>query len=298
MKTLFLLLFLVPMSLLAQTDTTLLPPLATFRADTLKPIEIREYPYTYTTHSTSTTNGHRYTSSTTHTGLGRIYSYDGIDVDRPVSTLSPVILALNNPDANQELTIMAEINDRRATNVGIGLTLSIGGLVMMFVGAAQAADYQKALNAQRQSYYAQPSYSTVTSTKPVYVSCSAWYGSLDPKTGITNYTCATDPRITSTNPGAGSYPVPGSAVTSTNTVYTPHTTPPTSVDKPDGKGLIIAGTIGLTLGLVVAVLGNDGIDHFHRAVQYYNRALSRNISWRLEPYSTYGGSGLTLRGRF
>ena len=298
MKALILPLLLVPFSVLAQTDTTLLPPLATFRADTLKPIDIREFPYTYTTHSSYTTNGHRHTSSSTHTGLGRIYNYDGIDVDKPVPTLTPVILALNNPDANQELAKLGEINDRRATNLGVGLTLSVGGLIMMIVGAAQAADYQKALNAQRQTYYAQPAYSTVTTTTPVYVSCSSWSGTTDPKTGVTNYTCITDPRITSTNPGIGPYPVPGSATTSTNTVYTPHNSPPASVNMSDGKGLLITGTIGMTFGLVVACLGGDGIDHFHRAVQFYNRALSRRVSWRLEPYSGFGQSGLTLRGRF
>ncbi|MBC8152613.1 MAG: hypothetical protein H7Z72_06855, partial [Bacteroidetes bacterium] len=115
-------------------------------------------------------------------------------------------------------------------------------------------------------------YSTVTTTQPVYVSCSIWTGIADPKTGVTLYTCATNRQIQSTNPGAGLYPVPGSAVTTTSTVYTPRDNPPTSVDLPDGAGLIVGGVVSMSVGLLIACLGNDGMDHFDRAVQFYNRA--------------------------
>lgn len=283
MKVLFLALLLTPLSVSAQTDTT-------FRvSDILKipqPILIRDQPYTYTI------------DESTQTATQRIYTFDGVDVNNPRQTLTPKIRTINDPDANRELLKMQEIQDRRQVNKSIGLTLSIGGFVMMCVGAVQASDYKAALDAQRDTYYGVPAYSTVTTTKPVYAECSIWTGTPDPKTGVTLYTCATNRLIQSTNPGIGPYPIPGSAVTTTTTVYTPRDNPPTSVNLPDGTGFIVGGVLSMSVGLLIACLGNDGIDHFDRAVHFYNRAVSRRISWRLQPYSAYGQSGLVLRGRF
>ncbi len=222
MKALVLLLFVVPLSVLAQTDTTLLPPLATFRADTLKPIDIREIPYHYTV------------KGSFRTGIIRIYSYDGIDVSKPDETLAPTILAIHNPDADQEIaTIRLGTRKQKTANAWL-IALESAGVTAIIVSAMQASAYKQAMN-----------------------------------TKISN-----------------NYTMPGKI---------------TTVDRPTGIGFGITGLGLMGSGLIVFLSSlnytNQG-DHFHRAVQFYNRALSRKISWRLEPYSLFGQSGLTLRGRF
>lgn len=278
---------MIPLSLSAQHDSTFKTTvkLADLQ-NTLQPIRIIESPGTYAEDGSMLTAPHR------------VYKHNGTEVSDPRRTLTPIVRAINDPDANRELREIEVVQNHRQTNLGIGLTLSIGGFVMVCAGAMQAAAYNKTLNAQRDSYYAVPAYSTVTTTKPVYVECSIWTGLTDPKTGVTLYTCATNRLIQSTNPGVGPYPIPGSAVTTTSTVYTPRDNPPTTVNLPNGKGLLTGGVVSLSVGLLVACLGTESIDHFYEAVRHYNRALSRKISWRLEPYSTYGHPGLTLRGRF
>ena len=220
MKTVLYMLILTPLSLLAQIDTTLLPPLATFRVDTLKPINIREIPYRYSI------------KGIVHTGISRIYSYDGVDVDKPATTLTPTILAIHDPDADQEIAnIQSDMQKQKTANAWL-IALESAGLTAMIVSIVQASAYKQAMDAKTRN----------------------------------NYT------------------MPGTA---------------TTVDQPTGVGFGITGVGLMGTGLVVFLAGHTaGIDHFHRAVQFYNRALSRRVSWRLEPYSGFGQSGLTLRGRF
>ena len=224
MKALFLLLLLVPLRISAQTDTTLLPPLATFRADTLKPIVMREVPYQY------------YVKGGSRTGFNRVYTYDGIDVDKPVETLTPTIRAVHDLDADRELEALAISLQKRNTAKTWLITLESAGFISLIVSAAQASAYKQGLNDKIKNYYHSP-------------------GSLS--------------------------------------------TPPTTVDQPNGDGFGFTGLGLMVLGLAVGLPNlSPRTDHFHRAVQYYNRALSHKVSWRLEPYSVYGQSGLTLRGWF
>lgn len=82
MKAFCVCLILAPLQLWGQSDS-LRPRVKPQSSSSLKPIEFREIPYLYTTHSSTNYHGRTTRSSSTHTGIRRIYSYDGIDVDNP-----------------------------------------------------------------------------------------------------------------------------------------------------------------------------------------------------------------------
>lgn len=155
MKTVALLLFLLPVLSQAQTDSlppqrSVIPPLPSTQA--LKPIEFREIPYLYTTSNTTYYRGHPNTSHTTNTGLQRIYTYDGIDVVDPERTLWPTLLAVNDPDVERLRIEFNGIVERRQTATVMGTLLMVPGLIMMTVGELQNQAYKKQAANQNTSF--------------------------------------------------------------------------------------------------------------------------------------------------
>lgn len=288
MKKLLLMLIISPVLVRAQSES-IIPGVAIPKpqADTLKPIEIREYPYTYGSRSYVTTS------------LARIYSYDGIDVQNPAKELWPRMLALNDPAVNQEYITYTAMRESRSTANVFGGIFMTGGLVALIIGSVQAHDYQQALSAKRQAWYTASS-RLVTTPAPATITktCSTWTGSSF-GSGPTQWRCATDPSITYT----GDYPPSSVQVPNPNSTptvgFAPQPPIPTSVDMPDGKGLVIGGFVSMMVGTIIVMAGPRGTDdHLHRAVQLYNRALQHKISWRLLPYGGYGVGGATLLGAF
>lgn len=287
MKQLLVLLLFGPLAGWAQSETVI-PGLALPKptADTLKPIEIREYPYTHGSRSYVTTS------------LARIYSYDGVDVQNPAQELWPRMRALNDPDVDREYQLYTSAVASRSTAGVFAGILTVGGLIAMIAGGVQARDYQQALNAKRQAWYTTPA-KIVTTPAPSTISktCSVWT-SLTSSAGTSRWVCATDPSITYTGdlpPLSVQVPNPNPLPT---TSFAPQPPIPTSVDMPTGKGLLYGGLTSMLVGTLLWCAGPNTGDHFHRAVQLYNRALSRKISWQLIPYSQFGMGGLTLLGTF
>ncbi|GAB4021779.1 hypothetical protein [Spirosoma koreense] len=297
MKTLFLPLLLISLPGLSQFENPESLSIPKPYGDTLKPIEFREIPYTYTTSSTSTYNGRSHTSYSTHSGLRRIYSYDGIDVENPEKELWRYLNALGDPDVEKQRLSFDDIVARKKTASSVGAALWVPGLIMFCVGVVQATEYKKALAEQQQQ---QPSYYTYT-TPPTttYVSkpCSSWIGTGD-GSGNYNWTCGSDPTLTYKGP----YPptevkIP---VTTPGQTQIGYTTPkPTTIDKPTGLGLGVAGVATMLVGFIVSYSA-PGNQHsaLLKAVQYYNRALKQKFSWEVRPYLHYGLSGMSLVGRF
>ncbi len=287
MKQLLALLLFCPLAGWAQSETVI-PGLALPKpqADTLKPIEIREYPYTYGNRSYVTTS------------LARIYSYDGVDVQNPAQELWPRMRALNDPDVNREYQLYASAVESRSTVHVFAGIFTVGGLIAMIAGGIQARDYQQALNAKRQAWYATPA-QIITTPAPATIAktCSIWTGSTD-ASGVTRWTCATDPSIKATGDSPPlSVQVPNPNQTST-TSFATQPPIPTSVDMPTGKGLLYGGLTSVLIGTILWYATPNTGDHLHRAVQLYNRALPRKISWQMLPYSRFGMGGFTLLGTF
>jgi hypothetical protein len=286
MKQLLALLLFCPLAGWSQSETVI-PGLALPKppADTLKPIEIREYPYTYGNRSYVTTS------------LARIYSYDGVDVQHPAQELWPRMRALNDPDVNREYQLYTRAIESRSTARVFAGIFTVGGMIAMIAGGIQARDYQQALNAKRQAWYALPT-RLITTPAPSTISktCSSWIGSKN-SSGVMQWTCMSDLSIKVT--GGDSPPlsvqVPNPNQTPT-TSFAPQPPIPTSVDMPTGKGLLYGGLTSVLIGTVIWYTSPNTGDHFHRAVQLYNRALPRKISWQLLPYSQFGMGGLTLLG--
>lgn len=262
------------------------PQLPTPYGDTLKPIDFREIPYTYTTHSTTTYRGHSHSTYSTHTGIKRIYSYDGIDVDDPEKDLWRYMNALNDPDVERLRLEFDDIVARQKTANAVGATFFYPGLVMLIIGCIEADAYKKALS-QQSSYTTPPTTTYITKT------CTNWGGSID-NTGTYTWTCLSDPSLTY----KGQYPPPS--------VQVPVTTPgktitsgPAIIDKPTGVGLAIAGTSCMLLGIIIrAATRGDQHSTFLKAVQYYNRSLKQKFSWELKPYTNFNYAGLSLVGHF
>ncbi|MBO0934655.1 hypothetical protein [Fibrella aquatilis] len=288
MKTFVHILLLVPGLSFAQPDSlapqrSVIPPRPP--ADTLKPIEFREIPYQYTTSSTNTYGGHRRTSYSTHTGIHRIYTYDGIDVVDPETTLWPTLLAVNDPDVARLRQEYSTIKANQATAVTMGTVLMVPGLIMMGVGLAQNREYRNLVAKQNAAYYSLPTTTYVTKN------CDRWGGSTNSQ-GVYFWTCATDPSITYT----GNYPPLSVQIPVTTTPARPTSTP---VTVSDGKGLMIAGLVSTLIGTIVFYSSRgDRSGTFLRAVQYYNRALKQPISWQLLPYSSFGTAGPSIVVRF
>ena len=293
MKTItLLLLLLLPCLGVAQSDSLVpqqsvvpLPP-----GQSLKPIEFREIPYQYTTSSTSTYGGRRHTSYNTHTGIQRIYTYDGIDVVDPETTLWPTLLAVNDPDVARLRQELNTIRENRATAMTMGTVLMVPGLIMMGVGLAQNKEYRNLVAQQRPSYYTVMQPTTTYTTK----TCGGWTGVTN-KQGTIDWTCSTDFSIKYT----GTDPPFSIQIPVTTTIPVTHTSAPAPVTVSDGKGLMIAGLASTLVGLIVfSSSRGDGPGTFLRAVQYYNRALKQPVSWQLLPYSSFGTAGPSVVVRF
>ena len=253
-------------------------------ADSLKPIEFREIPYQYTSSSTSTYGGRQHTSYSTHTGIHRIYTYDGIDVVDPEKTLWPTLLKVNDPDVARLRQEYSTIRENRATAMTIGTLLMVPGLIMMGVGAVQGREYRDLVAKQNAAYYSLPTTTYVTKT------CNNWSGGPN-GTGSYQWICLSDPTISYT--GVNSTPP------FTTTVPVTHTSAPAPVTVSDGKGLMIAGLVSMLVGTIVFCSAQgDGPGTFLRAVQYYNRALKQPVSWQLLPYSSFGTAGPSIVVRF
>ncbi|GAB3566819.1 hypothetical protein GCM10027578_16440 [Spirosoma luteolum] len=296
MKTLLIGLLACPLFCLAQSESLIpglrLPPPA---SDTLKPIAFREIPYTYTTSSTTTDRGRSHTYYTTHEGIRRIYSYDGIDVDNPQQALWRYMLALNDPDVNQQHRQFNAIVAQRQSRATIGAVLFIPGLLMFIAGAVQAGDYKKAVERQRSS--TTPTYTLPTvptpapATGPTLFNCGSWIGYNGSWTcysgPYSGQTVHTDPfaPTTTTQPATPATPVPVSQSA--------------TITQSNGVALGVTGCVAMLTGLLVGMSGPGNQDGtFLRAVQYYNRALKRTVSWEMAPYSSYSHAGLSVIGRF
>lgn len=290
MKNVALLIALLPGLCWAQTDSLAPQPVALPRPDTLKPVEFREIPYQYSTSSSSYYQGQRHTSYTTHTGIHRIYTYDGIDVADPERTLWPTLLAVNDPDVQRTYADYNGIVERRTTATVMGTLLMVPGLIMMGIGLAQNRDYRNQVAQHNAQYYTVMQQQTTYTTR----TCYSWVGM---GTGSnTTWTCSTDmswkytgenPPITQQVPHTTTVPVTKSYSTSVNPTVS------------DGRGLMIGGLASTLLGCIIyCTARGDRSGTFLRAVQYYNRALKRSVSWEIHPYSTLGVAGPSLVMRF
>jgi hypothetical protein len=248
--------------------------------EVLKPIEFREF---------SDVWGNR---SWVSTSIGRIYSYDGIDVADPERELWPTLLALNDPDIERLRWEYNDISERRRTANVMGTFLSLAGLTMATIGGVQNDEWNRQRNDR------QTAFQTVMETRPNYVTrtCNNWSGSSSGQ-GTTNWTCSTDRSITYVGT-----PPPFSVQVQQGTTQVPVTravlTQP-RVTSPNGRGLIIGGVAAMLVGTIVYISprGNRH-ETFHRAVQTYNRALKQRISWEFTPYTPQGLLGPSLVGRF
>ncbi|MVM38919.1 hypothetical protein GO730_17520 [Spirosoma sp. HMF3257] len=287
MKFLLYCLFIAPLPLWGQVDS--LPSQAAAR---LKPIEFREIPYTYTTHSTSTYRGKTSTTYSTHTGIRRIYSYDGIDVDNPKTELWQYMDALKDADVQYQHLQFDDIVARQQTASTVGASIAIPGLLMIIAGAIEAASYKNALSKQKTAYYqtSTSTPSTPTTTGPTLANCSSWIGYAG------TWECMSGPyagQKTTTDPFAPVTPSP------VPTQPIAQLGPPTTVDLPDGKGLALGGAAALLVGIIVgASASGDAGAALLKAVQYYNRALKQKFSWELQPYWQYNATGIRLVGHF
>lgn len=90
--------------------------------------------------------------------------------------------------------------------------------------------------------------------------------------------------------------------TSTGTVYSGIVGYKTVVDSHRetaqnvGVAMVLGGLASVTIGWCMQSPGR----HVRKAVQFYNRALKQRqgISWQLQPYASYGSSGIGIAGRF
>jgi hypothetical protein len=227
----------------------------------------------------------------TRTAIHRIYTYDGVDVDDPERTLWPTLLAANDPDVERLRWEFNDIVQRRQTAHVAGTLLTMAGLTMAVIGGVQNERW----NEQRNAW--QSTWQTVYETRPNYVTrtCNSWMGSTS--NGVTNWTCSSDRSLTFT----GASP-PFSLQVQQGTIQVPVTSPALTqapVTSPNGRGLIIGGIAAMLIGSIVFVSprGNRH-DTFHRAVQTYNRALERRISWEFQPFAPSTLAGVGLVGKF
>lgn len=185
-----------------------------------------------------------------------------------------------------------DIVARRKEAVTFGAFLYVPGLIMMIIGGVQASDYKSALSKQQTTYY-QTSVSTPSKpapTGPTLANCQSWIGYAG------TWERASGPyagQMTNIDPFAPVTPAP---------VTTQPIVParlPTTVDLPDGKGLVIDGAIAVLAGLLVSVSATgDAGATFLKAVHYYNRGLKQKFSWEMQPSWQYGTTGLRLVGHF
>ena len=292
MKTLLLLLAISPLSVWAQTETvhsgSILPKPY---GDTLKPIEFREYPFTY--------GNRRYVNTT----LQRIYTYDGIDVEDPERELWPHMLALNDPDVQREHENFRRIVEGQRTGRTVGAVFLWSGIIAMSIGLVQANLYNQELTRQRNAWNPVSSPGSITlppTTTSSINACNAWIGTGN-SDGTITYTCMTSGPYQGYKTTIGPNEVPAVQITTPGkTIPAPGylSSSPTEVNRPNGRSLII-GAISTLVGLIAYVSAPVGrSDSFLRAVQYYNRALKQKVSWELRPYSTFGQSGASIVVRF
>ena len=283
MNMLFCALVVLPLRLVAQIDT-LTPPPSSRNTNLLKLIEYREIPYTYTSHSTTTSRGRTTTTSSVRSGIHRIYSYDGIDIDNPQHELWQYMDAVNDPNVVQQHQEFTDMVSRESQGTSIGVGLMVPGLLMLIAGGSQARAHQQAVTRQRPT--------TTAPTAPVpggptLSNCSVWTESGN------HWACQSGPysgQTISTNPFS---------TASTVTVPPVQSSTSSTVATSDGTGLLIGGTLFLLAGTFVMIgsVGNQD-SAFLKAVQYYNRALKQKFSWEMQPSYQSGAVGLRLVGHF
>ncbi|AQG81036.1 hypothetical protein [Spirosoma montaniterrae] len=283
-RSLFAALLVSPLAVLAQTGSLPLP-----LSDSLKPIQFREIPITY---------GNR---SWVSTAIQRTYTYDGIDVQDPERELWPVMLKLNDPDVEREHIVYNQLVRGQREAGTLAAIFFWPGLVALTIGAVQADSYDRQLRERRNNWYQQPAQPvTTTQLVPDMTACGAWIGTGNGN-GTFTYTCQSGPHkgYRTTVSGNATPAVMVSRPVTTAATF-PVGSPPTELPNiPNGRGLMIGGTISMCIGLIAALSGPRGRgDSFLRAVQYYNRALKQKVSWEIRPYSTLGMSGASLVVRF